>query len=142
MFGVKKKKKKKKKLTIFNRNYAINTLKMDAEEWEEIATNGVNTHVLLCHLQCLYTKLEETTQQSPLNDVLEKYKVLFIDIKNSFLIISYFFFFQLLIYFLNFFLFFCNRIPSLKNKPLTSLNFLNLLLVLLFSFLFLFFVIS
>uniref|UniRef100_A0A7S4JX43 Uncharacterized protein n=1 Tax=Paramoeba aestuarina TaxID=180227 RepID=A0A7S4JX43_9EUKA len=56
------------------RAYAINTLKIDEEEWEELSTNGVNTHVLLCHLQCLYTKLEETTQQSPLNDVLEKFK--------------------------------------------------------------------
>ena len=53
----------------------LEVIQVGESEWQEISTNGINTHVLLCHIECLYLKLEETIQQSPLDDVLEKYRV-------------------------------------------------------------------
>jgi hypothetical protein len=56
------------------RKYAIENLQMEEDEWSDVSTDSVNTHVQLCHLQSLYLKLEETMQKSPIEEVMEKYR--------------------------------------------------------------------
>jgi hypothetical protein len=56
------------------REYAIKTIQIDAEEWDEVATMSVNEHVRLCHLQSLFLRLEEMMTGSPLDDVKMEYR--------------------------------------------------------------------
>ena len=56
------------------RNYAIETIHIDAQEWDEVATMSVNEHVRMCHLQCLFLRLEEMMTGSPLDDVKDAYR--------------------------------------------------------------------
>ena len=56
------------------REYAIETLHIEAKEWDEVATMSVNEHVRMCHLQCLFLRLEEMMTGSPLDDVKDDYR--------------------------------------------------------------------
>ena len=57
------------------REYAIESIHIDAGEWDEVATMSVNEHVRLCHLQSLFLRLEEMMTGSPLDDVRDDYRV-------------------------------------------------------------------
>ena len=56
------------------REYALETLQMDKDEWEEASTPSINEHICLCHLSNLFMRLQEQMSGSPLDDIPDDYR--------------------------------------------------------------------
>ena len=56
------------------REYAIETLQMDAGDWEEGTTPTVNEQIRLCHLSCLFMRLQEESGGNPLEDIPAEFR--------------------------------------------------------------------
>ena len=56
-------------------SYAVDVVKIDPKQWNETSTQSINQNVMLSHLQSLFITLEEQTKQSPVDDVVMKYRV-------------------------------------------------------------------
>eukprot|EP00009_Paramoeba_aestuarina_P016333 CAMPEP_0201543780 /NCGR_PEP_ID=MMETSP0161_2-20130828/72793_1 /ASSEMBLY_ACC=CAM_ASM_000251 /TAXON_ID=180227 /ORGANISM="Neoparamoeba aestuarina, Strain SoJaBio B1-5/56/2" /LENGTH=1750 /DNA_ID=CAMNT_0047951613 /DNA_START=65 /DNA_END=5317 /DNA_ORIENTATION=- len=57
------------------KDYALETLQMDKDEWEEASTASVNEHICLCHLSNLFMRLQEQMSGSPLDDIPDEYRL-------------------------------------------------------------------
>ena len=56
------------------KQYAIETLQMDAGDWEEGTTPTVNEQIRLCHLSFLFMRLQEEAGGNPLDDLPADYR--------------------------------------------------------------------
>ena len=55
--------------------YAIDVVKLDENNWNEISSSSIDKSVNLSHIQSLFVTLEEQTKQSPIDNVVMKYRV-------------------------------------------------------------------
>ena len=59
---------------MFVRDYALNTLNMDSDRWEEASTPTIDEHIRLWHLSYLFRRLQVEMDGNPLDDLKPEFR--------------------------------------------------------------------